>query len=101
MRQDQEDDPVGDEDGEAERRAYVFDQMEATMSEDELQTDERMRDNISSAGSVLRASAWADASDEEEDEGDEIVEAEEQINRVTWPTVDTPRPPHQPREPLL
>jgi hypothetical protein len=66
---DKEDDPVGDEDGEAERREYVFDQMEAMTSEDGLQADQRMRDSIGSAGSVLLASAWADESEEEEDEG--------------------------------
>ena len=32
---------------------------------------------------MLRASAWADASEEEEDEGEEIVEVEEKIKRVT------------------
>jgi hypothetical protein len=62
VRHDQEDDPVGDEDGEAERRAYVFDQMEAMVSEEGLQADKRVRESISSAGSVLRASAWVDAS---------------------------------------
>jgi hypothetical protein len=81
-KQDKEDDPVGDEDGEAERQQYVFDQMEAMTSEDGLQTDERMRDSIGSAGSVLLASAWADESKEVEDEGEEIVEAEEHITRV-------------------
>jgi hypothetical protein len=75
VRQDQEDDPVGDEDGEAERRAYVFDQIEAMMSEDGLHADERVRDSISSARSVLRESAWADVSEEEEYEGEGIVEA--------------------------
>ena len=57
--------------------------MEVMTSEDRLQVDERMRDSIGSAGSVLLASAWADESEEEEDEGEEIVEAEEQIARVT------------------
>jgi hypothetical protein len=56
------------EPGEA-RQQYVFDQMEAMTSEDGLQADERMRDSIGSAGSVLLASAWADESEEEEDEG--------------------------------
>jgi ribonuclease HI len=82
-KKDKEDDPVGDDDGETERQQYVFDQMEAMTSEDGLQADERMRDSIGSAGSVLLASAWADESEEEEDEGEEIVEAEEQIARVT------------------
>jgi hypothetical protein len=81
--QDKEDDPVGDDEGEAKRQQYVFDEMEAMTSEDELQADERMRDNIGSARSILPASAWADEFDEEEDEGEEIVEAEEQIARVT------------------
>jgi hypothetical protein len=67
----------------SEERMIVFDQMEAIVSEDGLHVDERMRDSISSARSVLRASAWADASEEEEDEGEEIVEAEEQIKRAT------------------
>jgi hypothetical protein len=48
VRHDQEDDPVGDEDGEAERRAYVFDQMEAMVSEEGLQADKRVRESISS-----------------------------------------------------
>jgi hypothetical protein len=52
------------------------------MSEDGLHADERVRDSISSAGSVLRESAWADVSEEEEDEGEGIVEAKEQIKRV-------------------
>jgi hypothetical protein len=55
--------------------------MEAMLSEDGLQAEERMRDIISSAGSVLRELAWADETEEEEEE--EIVEAEEQIQIVT------------------
>jgi hypothetical protein len=55
--------------------------MEAMLSEDGLQAEERMRDIISSAGSVLRASAWVDETEEEEEE--EIVEAKEQIRIVT------------------
>ena len=39
---------MGDEDGEAERRAYVFDQMEAMVSEEGLQADKRVRESISS-----------------------------------------------------
>jgi hypothetical protein len=74
---------VGDEDGEAERQQYVFDQMEAMTSEDGLHADERMRDSIGSAGYVLLASAWADEYEEEADEGEEIVEAEQQTARVT------------------
>ena len=57
--------------------------MEAMTSEDGLQANQRMRDSIGSAGSVLLASAWADESEEEEDEGEEIVAAEAQIARVT------------------
>ena len=45
--------------------------------------NQRMRDSIGSAGSVLLASAWADESEEEEDEGEEIVAAEGRIARVT------------------
>jgi hypothetical protein len=82
VRWGEDDDPEGVEGGETERREYVFEQMEAMMSEDGLQADERMRDSISSAGSVLRASAWADESDFEED-GEEIVEAEQPIVKVT------------------
>jgi hypothetical protein len=82
-KKDKEDDPVGDDDGEAERREYVFDQMEAMTSEDGLQANQRMRDSIGSAGSVLLASAWADESEEEDDEEEEIVAAEAQIVRVT------------------
>ena len=67
--------------GETERQNYVFDQIEAMTSEDGLQAEERMRDSIGSAGSVLLASAWADESEEEEEE--EKVEAEEKIQRVT------------------
>ena len=52
------------------------------MSEDGLHADERVRDSISSAGSMLRESAWVDVSEEEEDEGEGIVEAKEQIKRV-------------------
>jgi hypothetical protein len=81
-KQDKEDDPVGGEDGEAERREYVFDQMEAMTSEDGLHADQRMRVSIGFAGSVLLASAWADESEDEEDEGEEIVEVEEHIARV-------------------
>ena len=57
------------------------DQMEAMLSEDGQQAEERMRDSISSAGSVLLESAWADETEEEEEE--EKVEAKEQIQRVT------------------
>jgi hypothetical protein len=52
--------------------------MEAVTSEDGLHAQERMRDNISSTGSMLRESTWADVSEEEED-GEEIVEAKQQI----------------------
>ena len=62
--------------------SHVFDQMEAMTSEDGLHVDQRMRDSIGSAGSVLLASAWVDESEEENDEGEEIVEAEEHIARV-------------------
>jgi hypothetical protein len=77
----QEAEPEEADAGKIERQDYVFGQMEAMLSEDGLQAEERMRDIISSAGSVLRASAWVDETEEEEEE--EIVEAEEQIRIVT------------------
>ena len=62
-------------------KIMFFGQMEAMLSEDELHAEERMRESISSVGSVLLESAWADETEEEEE--DEKVEAEEQIQRVT------------------
>ena len=56
--------------------------MEAMLSEDELQADERMRDSTSSARSVLRMSAWADETDSDEEE-EEIVETQKKIANIT------------------
>ena len=41
-----------------------------------------MRDSTSSAGSVLRMSAWADETESDEEE-EEIVETEKQIAKIT------------------
>ena len=49
----QKDELEGDDAGETERQNYVFDQIEAMLSEDGLQAKERMRDSISCVGSVL------------------------------------------------
>jgi hypothetical protein len=56
--------------------------MEAMLSEDGLQADERMRDSTSSAGSVLQMSAWADETDSDEEE-EEIVETQKKIAKIT------------------
>jgi hypothetical protein len=79
VRPGEDDDPKGAEDGETERREYVFDQMEAMMSEDELQADERMCDSIDSVGTMLRKIYGS----ESEEDGEETMEAKEQIVRVT------------------
>ena len=71
-----------DTEEDTEREQYVFDQMEAMLSEDGLQADERMRDSTSSAGSVLRMSAWADETDSDEEE-EEIVETQKKIANIT------------------
>jgi hypothetical protein len=79
VRPGEDDDPKGAEDGETERREYVFDQMEAMMSEDGLQADERMCDSIDSVGTMLRKIYGS----ESEEDGEETMEAKEQIVRVT------------------
>jgi hypothetical protein len=53
--------------------------MEAMMSEDGLQSDERMRDSIDPVGTVLRKIYGSESEEDKED----IVGAEEQIVRVT------------------
>ena len=69
--------------GEGRQQKGFVSRPRSQTSEDGLQADQRVRDSISSARSVLVESAWADAFEEEEDEGEEIVEAEEQIAWVT------------------